>query len=87
MYTEMHAHAAADHQGLGCCYRVLGSASAAAAQGDPRSSLDEARSLFYNGRYEAATATMRVTRDAVAMPAEFFVAAEAVVRHQPGSAN
>jgi hypothetical protein len=34
---------------------VLGLASAA-AQEDPRPSLDEARGLFYNGRYEAATA-------------------------------
>jgi len=36
---------------------TLGSATAAAAHGDTRPSLDEARGLFYNGRYEAAAAS------------------------------
>ena len=35
---------------------VLAAARAAAAQDDTRPSLDEARGLFYNGRYEAAAA-------------------------------
>src|SRR5262249_53385406 len=35
---------------------LLGSGRPAAAQDDTRASLDEARGLFYNGRYEAAAA-------------------------------